>query len=94
MLAMQDRAGQPPIDGFVYFTANMATRHPDRLREEVFWIPAYREEGASRLTRFVDDLGRKWGRYYAEVIGREIAASEISATEEGWRFLKGLRWLR
>lgn len=66
---MQSRAKRSPVDGFVYFTANMATSHPDRLREELFWVPCYRDDGVAEFAKFVNDLGRKWGRYYAEAIG-------------------------
>ena len=59
------------IDGFVYFSVNVASKDPRSDRELMFWMPSYSKEGGD-LPDFVNKLGADWNDFYSKKIGQQV----------------------
>jgi len=59
------------IDGFVYFSVNVAAQDPRTNRELMFWMPSYSQEGGD-LPDFVNQLGADWNIFYSKKIGQDV----------------------
>lgn len=60
------------IDGFVYFSVNVAAEDPRTDRELMFWMPSYNKEDDVELSSFVNRLGADWNSFYSRKIGQDV----------------------
>ncbi|HEY5533835.1 MAG TPA: hypothetical protein VIL99_02685 [Ignavibacteria bacterium] len=58
------------IDAVVYFTVNIPSKDDTDKYELMVWIPAYKTDN-SPLGNFVNNLGKKWWKFYKKKIGEE-----------------------
>jgi hypothetical protein len=77
------------IDGFVYLTLNKYTDIPGDNYARLIWGPAYSDYASNSFVNFVNFLGRKWGDYLEENLGKFDSRLEIPDPELGHEILIG-----
>lgn len=84
------------IDGFVYFMVNSYVEIPGDRYARQLWIPLYDERAPQDLSVFVNDIGRKWGHFFADKIGgpwdnQETDTADHLVDAQHIRFMTGDR---
>jgi hypothetical protein len=81
------------LDRIVYFSVNPRTVTSDGLGLN-FWLPAYRHENDNTVSEFLENFGRAWFQYHAELFGTKPV--QMSADDEPFKgtWANGLRGLR
>ena len=71
------------IDCTIYFTVNQASFIPNSDLDWGLWAPAYGENASEHLHQFVNELGRKFNKFYNDTFGIEIAEHRECPDFEG-----------
>ncbi|MDQ6788792.1 MAG: hypothetical protein M3033_18475 [Acidobacteriota bacterium] len=93
-LLAESKRADSPINGFVYFTVDMFSESPLIEGRGTVWNASYKNENQKNLSKFVDELGRKWTEFVSRNSGREIKIIEPSNAKEASEQLKSMSFIR
>jgi hypothetical protein len=93
-LLSESKRVNSPINGFVYFTADILSESPLIEGKGTVWNVCYKDGNQNKLSEFVDELGRKWVKFVSKHIEREIKIIEPSNIEEENRQLESMSFIR